>query len=391
MTVVVFITQKGDKTLKKLSIMLVVALVVILGGTLALTACSSGTTTTSTSAPSASTTASAPPSTSAGEINIVYSDHSPPTAAGSLLWEKEYVPKLKSMVPADIASRINFTFYHAEQLFPYAQQVNAVQQGLADITIWSNAFEVNRGPLTDVMDLPMMGWRSSGESTQIWEAMEATIPEFAAEWDPFVILGRWNGLKRVITSKEDATLPADFNGNKVIASGVIGDVFKSLGAAPIQQAPPDWFTSLDRGLADSLATGISMFPFYKLADATHYVDIFVTGDLGYVGSTWIMNKEKFNSLPTEVQNAMMKMRPWLTQKMIANDATETATGIKYAQDAGMVIRYLTPEQEAEWFKAAAPIHQQWIQTGESKGIPRQMVYDAAKNWISIYESGKVLK
>ncbi len=378
--------------MKKLSLVLIIALVAILGSTLALTACSTGsTTTTSTSAPPASSTSSAPPATSAGQINIVYTDHSPPTAAGSLLWEKEYVPKLKSMLPTDIANRITFTFYHAEQLFPYAQQVNAVQQGLADITIWSNAFEVNRGPLTDVMDLPFMGWRSSGESTQIWEAMEATNPDFAAEWSPFVILGRWNGLKRVVASKKDATVPADFKGSKVIASGVIGDVFNTIGAAAIQQAPPDWFTSLDRGLADSLATGISMFPFYKLADATHYVDIFATGDLGYVGSSWIMNKEKFNSLPIQVQSAMMAMRPWLTQKMIANDATETATGIKYAQDAGMVIRYLTPDQEKLWFNAATPIHQKWIQDGESKGIPRQKIYDAAKNWISIYETGAALK
>ena len=322
------------------------------------------------------------------KIEIIYTDHSPGTAAGALLFDNEYIPKLKEMVGPEIASRIVYTSYHASSLYPYAEQVNAVQQGLADITIWSNAFEVERAPLTDIMDLPFMGWRSSGVSTQVWEAMEATIPELAAEWDDFVVVGRWNGLKRVIAAKSDAKLPADFKGLKVIASGVVGDVFKSAGAAALQQAPADWYTSLDRGLADALCTGISMFPMFKLTEVTDYVANFPTGDLGYVGSTWIMNKEKFASMPPTMQNAIIQLRTWVTQKMIENDAMETAKGVQACIDAGMTMTSFTPEEEQLWFNTALPVHQQWIKDGESKGVPRQKIYDAAKYWIGVYETGK---
>jgi TRAP-type C4-dicarboxylate transport system substrate-binding protein len=356
-----------------------------MGGSLALTACEGGATTTVTVTQTGPGGTTSTPAT--GKIDLIYTDHSPPTAAGVLLWDNEYVPLFKSLLPSDLAARVNFTNYHASSLYPYAEQVNAVQQGLADITLWSNAFEIERAPLTDVMDLPFMGWRSSGESTAVWDAMEATVPEFSAEWDDFVVLGRWNGLKRAFAAKEDKSLPADFNGAKVIASGVIGDIFKGLGAAAIQQAPADWYTSLNTGLADTLVTGPSMLPMLQLADVTKYVAIFSTGDLGYVGTTWVMNKQKFYGLPVEMQNAFMKLRPWLTQRMVDNDAKETANGLKYAREKGMVIKTFTPEEEQLWFEAAAPIHQQWIANGSKYGVDRQKIYDLAKYWIHIYETG----
>ena len=328
------------------------------------------------------------PAPTPAKIEIIYTDHSPPTAAGVLLWDNEYIPKFKSLLPADLAARVNFTNYHASSLYPYAEQVNAVQQGLADITLWSNSFEIERAPLTDIMDLPFMGWRSSGESTAVWDAMEATVPELAAEWDDFIVLGRWNGLKRAFSAKDNKSLPSDFNGSKVIASGIIGDIFKGLGAAALQQAPGDWYTSLNTGLADTLVTGPSMLPMLQLADVTHYVATFTTGDLGYVGTTFIMNKDKFYSLPVEMQNAFVQLRPWLTQSMVRNDALETAKGLKYAVDKGMVVKTFTPAEEKLWFDAAAPIHQQWIQGGAKYGVDRQKIYDLAKYWINIYESGE---
>jgi TRAP-type C4-dicarboxylate transport system substrate-binding protein len=371
--------------LKKLILLLIITLVAITGSALTLSACSGGTTTVTVTATGPGGTTSTPAATS---YDLIYTDHSPPTAAGVLLWDNEYVPLFKSLLPPDMAAKVNFTNYHASSLYPYAEQVNAVQQGLADITIWSTPSEVERGPLNDVMDLPFMGWRSSGESTAVWDALEATDPNVGAEWGDFVIVGRWNGLKRAIASKNDVSLPSDFNGKKVIASGIIGDIFKGLGAAALTQAPADWYTSLNTGLADTLVTGPSMFPMLQLADVTHYMASFTTGDLGYVGSTWIMNKQKFYSLPAEMQNAFMKLRPWLTQRMIANDGIETAKGFKYAQDAGMVVKTFTPEEEKAWFDAAIPIHQQWIADGSKYGVDRQKVYDEAKYWINVYETGK---
>jgi TRAP-type C4-dicarboxylate transport system substrate-binding protein len=338
----------------------------------------------------ASTSSPAPspaPAPSTEKIEIIYTDHSPPTAAGVLLWDNEYILYFKSLLPADLSARVNFTNYHASSLYPYAEQVNAVQQGLADITLWSNSFEVERAPLTDVMDLPFMGWRSAGETTAVWDALEATDSELGAEWSDFIVLGRWNGLKRAFAAKDDKSLPADFNGSKVIASGIIGDIFKSLGAAALQQAPADWYTSLNTGLADTLVTGPSMLPMLQLADVTHYVATFSTGDLGYVGTTFIMNKDKFYSLPVEMQSAFLSLRPWLTQRMVDNDAKETAAGLKYAKEKGMVVKTFSPAEEQLWFDAAAPIHQQWIADGAKHGVDRQRIYDLTKYWIHIYETG----
>jgi len=322
------------------------------------------------------------------KIEIIYTDHAPPGAGGNVFMHEEYVPRLKAMLGPELGDRIEFVWYHASSLFPYGDQINAVEQGLADICTWVASWEVERAPLNEVVSLPFMGWPSAGLSTQVWEALEYNVPEFAAEYEGFVVLGRWNGLKRYVgVSGGPANVPADYKGKSILASGVTGDILASIGASPLQQPPSDWYTSLDRGLADGILVGMSMYPMFNLTEVLDYAIAFPSGDFGYTGTNWVMSEKKFKSLPIEMQGALMELRPFFVANMIAVDARETAKGINAFIDTGGTLYTLTQEEEQAWFDASLPFHEKWIADGEAKGLPTRMVYDECMNWIDIYTKG----
>ncbi|MFH1647110.1 MAG: TRAP transporter substrate-binding protein DctP [Chloroflexota bacterium] len=366
---------------------LLICLALVLGVTLILVGCGQKAAPAPGPAPSAPAAPAPAPAPAPQKYEFIYTDHAPPMAGGNVLMHEWYLPRLKEML-GPMGNQVEFTWYHASSLFPYQDQINAVEQGLADICTWVNSWEIERAPLNDVMSLPFMGFQSSGIGTQAWEALNITVPEVAAEWKGFEVLGRWNGLKRYIgTNAGTLRTPADYKGHKIIASGIIGEIVQSFGGAALQLAPADWYTSLDRGLADSLIVGMSMYPMFKLTEVLDYAVAFPSGDFGYTGTNWVMGEKKFKSLPIEMQGAFRALRPQFIAQMVAVDARETAKGIQAFIDSGGKLETLTAAEEQAWFDVAIPFHEKWIAGNEAKGRPGKKVYDAIKNWIGIYRQG----
>jgi TRAP-type C4-dicarboxylate transport system substrate-binding protein len=327
-----------------------------------------------------------PPPEAPENIEIIFCDNNPPTAGGNVLLHEGYVPRLKEML-GPLGDRVEFVWYHAESLFPYADQIDAVQRGAADMCTWVNSYELERCPLNNFTDLPFMGWQSTGIATAVWDAVSYSLPEVADEYSDFELIGRWCGLSRIIALNDEARVLADFKGKKILASGATADLLQSIGASPMLQPPSEWYTSLDRGLADGIASGYFMFFLFDIADVTNYAIDFPSGDLALSGQNWVMNKEKFHSLPLEMQGAMKELRPWLTQNMVAVDSAEKALGLQVFLGSGGTLYNLTPEEEQEWLDAAVPMHEQWIAEMDAKGLPGQKVYDEVMKWLNIYRKG----
>jgi TRAP-type C4-dicarboxylate transport system substrate-binding protein len=371
--------KKEVTTVKKL---LLTCLIVVLCGSFFLISC------TEEAAPAPETTPAPEPEAAPvpEKIEIVFTDNAPPTAGGNVLMHEGYVPRLKEML-GPLGDRIEFIWYHSESLFPYADQVDAVQRGAADMCTWVNSYELARCPLNNFTDLPFMGWQSPGIATSVWDAVSYSLPEVADEYSDFEIIGRWCGLSRVIATNFEAKVPADFKGKKILASGATADLLQSIGASPMQQPPSEWYTSLDRGLADGIASGYFMFNMFDIAEVTDYALDFPSGDLSISGQNWVMNKEKFHSLPLEMQGAMKELRPWLTTSMVAVESADKTNGLQAFLDSGGTLYNLTPEEEQEWLDAGAPMRDEWIADMEAKGLPGQKVYDEVIKWLNIYRKG----
>jgi TRAP-type transport system periplasmic protein len=188
----------------------------------------------------------------------------------------------------------------------------------------------------------------------------------------------------VFNANKAVRVPADFKGLKVSATGMQADLFKSIGAIPLRLGPPDWYTSLERGLIEVMPLGIYSVLAFKLSEVTN-THIFPTGDsLGYTGMTYIMSRKKYESLPPGVQKVIDENVKPCSAEQTGIDEVNRMKAEETIKNMGHTMIYLNPQEMDQWYAAVKPIHEAWVEEMEAKGLPGRQVYNEAKRLSKLY-------
>jgi TRAP-type C4-dicarboxylate transport system substrate-binding protein len=151
-------------------------------------------------------------------------------------------------------------------------------------------------------------------------------------------------------------------------------------------APSEWLPSLEKGLIDGVAMGISGIPMYNLQDVVNY-HIQPTGDsLGLNGTSFIMNRKKFESLPAGAQKVIEDSVMWASKRVTAIEMDNIPKQLEICRKAGNEIIALTRSEMMKWYVTIRPLHQQWIRKMEAMGLPGKKVYDEAKRLAEKYKT-----
>jgi TRAP-type C4-dicarboxylate transport system substrate-binding protein len=236
--------------------------------------------------------------------------------------------------------------------------------------------------------MPLMGYNEYS-ATRIWFDLQETIPEFGAEFEDFKELLHFMALPILLNLNKLARVPADFKGLVMQSSGTTAEMLKSVGVVPVLQSPNDWRTSLKNNLIDGIATGITGIPMYNLQDVVKF-HILPTGDsLGLIGTSFIMNRKKFESFPPEVQKIIDDQVLWASNRMAEIEVKNIPESMNICREAGNTFINLTSEEMEEWYDVVEPIHKRWVRKMEAKGLPGEKVYNEAKRLADKYRSSEL--
>jgi len=239
------------------------------------------------------------------KISLTYSDHAPPTTEGIIFMHNVYLPRVQKEL-AKVGYVLEITFHHSESLFNIDEQVQACKVGAIDITLFSIDYETDKAPLHEILNMPLMGYNEYS-ATRIWFELQDTIPEFGAELSDFKELMHFMALPIVFNANKPARVPADFKGLVIQSAGMPAKMLRSVGAIPLAKSPNEWNEWLKTNLLDGIAVGITGIPMYNLQDVVK-VHIQPTGDsLGLTGTSFIMNRGRFESLPPKYKEFLMNM------------------------------------------------------------------------------------
>ena len=172
-------------------------------------------------------------------IKLKHADNAPSHVGGNVYLREKWLTKVNSEL-AKIGYKFDLTFYHSESLYKYAAQVQALEDGLVDITTFVVSWEKARAPLHTLISSPLMGYNAQS-AQRIWFELQETIPEFGAEFSKYKEIWHFTMIPTVFNANKVVRVPADFKGLKVSATGMLADLFKSIGAVPLRLGPPDWF------------------------------------------------------------------------------------------------------------------------------------------------------
>jgi TRAP-type C4-dicarboxylate transport system substrate-binding protein len=259
---------------------------------------------------------------------------------------------------------------------PTPQLWDAVEDGLADIALVVNTFRSNQVTLPAILNIPLVDANAEQASRALWETHYKYF-EAANEFGDLIPLGGFttNGPHLMSVSKHVNNLE-DLSGMKVRVEGAnIVDLFDSLGATALGATGLDSFELLTGGIADAALAPFGSAVVQGQVGVTNEITTF-PGGFSRSGFTLVMNRDKFESLPEDAQNALLSVSGVdLSARLGAIVDMEEVDGRETFLADGANITAAGPEFVDAVRQKGQFIVDQWLEAATARDLNAQEVLD----------------
>ncbi|MCI8992515.1 MAG: TRAP transporter substrate-binding protein [Eubacterium sp.] len=336
-----------------------------------------------TAAPETEGETSAPAAASAGStadieltydgepIELLVTQHDPENSATG-----EFLNDWKKIVEEKSQGKLILNINHGGTLAGPKDTYDYVLNGTADIGWGLQSFYADVFPVSEVFSLPMIDIDNAIQgSTAIWNFYKST-DYMDAEYENF----------HVLLLHTNCQSPISFVGDKIetvedLASlqcranaGPPTTFAQNLGMTPVSIAITELYQALQTGACESVMTDWHAISSFKLNEVCKN---FLDENLGVSTYFMVMNKDKYESLPEDLQKildaaseeAIAATDAWQRYEDTVRDTITSAN-----PDA----IYTFSDEEHDKLKAVADeTIQQWIESMNGKGYDGQAIYDEA--------------
>ena len=187
-----------------------------------------------------------------------------------------------------------------------------------------------------------------------------------------------NGFRQITNSKKPITSPEDMNGLRVrvVGNPLFIDIFRTLGADPVNMNWGDATTAFQQGVVDGQENPAGVLLPVQIWQYHHYATFW-----NYLVDPVVVywGKRGWSRFPADIQKAIREAAVESTRfekalcragldgdisinilKNEFNYEMKIPDPIKYMQDKGMEITFLSEEQRLAFEKATKPIYDTWI-------------------------------
>jgi len=303
----------------------------------------------------------------AGPVKLTYSNFFPPTHVQSQLaeaWCREVEKRTNGAVKID---------YFAGQTLTKAQQCyDGTVEGLSDIGFSVLAYTRGRFPVMSAIDLPL-GYASGKAATEVINRVyEKFKPKELSDTQVMYLHAHGPGL--VHTKDRPVRKLEDMKGLKFRAHGTSAQVVSALGGTPVSKPMPETYQMLQKGVVDGSVYPLEANKGWKLGEVTKYGTAAFSA--AYTSAFFVvMNKDKWNALPVDVQQTIQKInREWIVKHGEAWDESDMI-GIRYFLNQGGQLIGLDGKESARWKAAVSPILDAYVKELDGKGFQGREIVD----------------
>jgi TRAP-type C4-dicarboxylate transport system substrate-binding protein len=289
-------------------------------------------------------------------------------------WPEQHawVPWLKGIEEAT-QGKLKFESYFSNSLCKTPEMWRAVETGIADHAQVPHTAYPGLTPLSDVVTLPFMPFKSSAQASGILWKLYEEFPSIRAEFEPHHVTHLVVGVCTQLLGKKLFKTIDDFKGVKIRPTGGImaPKQLEMLGAAPIVMPGSEVYLNLQKGVIDAVVSQWDFTVGFRLYEGGHNFT-YVPFNSFIISS--IMNKKKYNSLPPDIRQKIderggLQTSAWFGEKEF--DALYALAKERMNKEGIEMVEYTVPAEELEkWTSIAGkPIWDEWLKTNSSKGHP----------------------
>jgi TRAP-type transport system periplasmic protein len=295
-------------------------------------------------------------------ITLTYSNYFPVMHKNNIIaeqWSKEVEKRTNG--------RVKINYFPGGTLTPPVQTYDSVVRGIADIGFSLMGFNRGKFPLSEVIDLPL-GCRSGYTATKMTNAyFNKFKPKEFDEVKVMYLHGY--GPSFINTAKKPINKIEDLKGMKIRSTGLTAKILQVLGAAPVGMPMNETYDAISRGVAEGVICPIEAMKGWKLADVIDYVNE-VYGTSQTAGFYVVMNKGKWNALPKDIQQTVEKINEeWIEKQGRLWDEIDKEGRDFFLSQKGKKVVTITPEENAKFAKAMAPVLADYVKDMKAKNLP----------------------
>jgi TRAP-type transport system periplasmic protein len=341
------------KALLSLSMVLIIIVVMGLVG-----ACSSTPSTTTATSTAASTPTAKP-------VTLIFQSFDPEDS----IWGHVFGAWFKDLEQKS-GGRVKIESHWNGELVGLGDVFDAIKKDTLDIGTHLTSVPAGRFPMDEISAFTALDVITANYSRVQWE-LHKGIPEMNAPFSDVKVIWIGNSWPNPLGTSKKFGPVTKFSDNQGLKEVVFGDWQAQLGAAlgrtGVSLQPADTYSSFDKGVADGMQASITLFRTSKFGEVLPNVTL-MAGTLG----AWsvIMNKDKFNTLPSDIQQYINDSSDKLVDAFDAECLKEYQSDMAaYPGQFGTKFVTIPANELDKWNQARQPVFDKFISTLNAKGLP----------------------
>lgn len=304
-----------------------------------------------------------PVSSMAAPITLNYANFPPAPTFPCVQMER-----WKKEVEKRTGGRVAIKTFPGGTLLGAKNMMDGVIAGQADIGCLCMAYQPGRFLVTNAIALPVGFPNATVASLALWDLYKKYKPKAFAK---VKALTMFTCAPANIYAKTPVRNLEDLKGLELRASGGVAQALKALGATPVGMPQSETPEALQKGVVKGAASSLETLMDFKYAEICKYVTIF-NGPV-YPFAV-VMNMDKWNSLPKDVQRVMDGMgveQAFWTGNYMDKHVNKSIEWSK--KNHNIEITKLTKKELANWNRLLRPLKDKWITQAKAKGLPARAI------------------
>jgi len=304
-----------------------------------------------------------PVSSMAAPITLNYANFPPAPTFPCVQMER-----WKKEVEKRTGGRVAIKTFPGGTLLGAKNMMDGVIAGQADIGCLCMAYQPGRFLVTNAIALPVGFPNATVASLTLWDLYKKYKPKAFAK---VKTLTMFTCAPANIYAKTPVRNLEDLKGLELRASGGVAQALKALGATPVGMPQSETPEALQKGVVKGAASSLETLMDFKYAEICKYVTIF-NGPV-YPFAV-VMNMDKWNSLPKDVQRVMDGMgveQAFWTGNYMDKHVNKSIEWSK--KNHNIEITKLTKKELANWNRLLRPLKDKWITQAKAKGLPARAI------------------
>jgi TRAP-type C4-dicarboxylate transport system substrate-binding protein len=261
--------------------------------------------------------------------------------------------------------KVQITVFPGGTLTPADKCYDGVVKGISDIGFSVLAYTRGKFPLTEVSDLPLGMKTGLVASKVINDYYKKFKPKELDEVKVMYLHGHGPG---ILHSKKEIKKLEDLKGTKIRCTGMAAKIAGALGATPVAMPMGETYDALSRGVVDASMAPQEALQGWKWGEVVKFTIENFSSSYS-TGMFVVMNKDKWNALPPDVQKIIEQVNEEYIEKQGKVWDEIDKAGRDYTIGRGNKIISLTPDESLRWDKAVKPLLDEYKKNMKDKGLP----------------------